>query len=103
MSPTLFRKKPVVIEAMQWTGGDTVALTTFVGLGNWTRADAVDMGWDHEDDEEVVLWNEPERAHIPLPVGHWVIRGVAGEFYPCAPDVFELTYDVVLPTEESST
>lgn len=97
MTPARYRMRPVVVEAVQWTGGDTGALTAFVGQTGWTRADAADMSWTHTDEEEVVIWNEPEQAYVPAPVGHWIIRGVAGEFYPCAPDIFEQTYEPVKP------
>jgi len=51
-----FRKKPVVIAAFQWTGGDTSALEELLGR-NWGRADAHDMEWNHEDTEQVVIYN----------------------------------------------
>lgn len=85
-----FRKKPVVIQAIQWKGGDYRCLEDFCGL-NWTRADAVDM--HYEDEEQVVIWNQAEKQYLHVPVGHWIIRGVKGELYPCAPDIFEATYE----------
>jgi hypothetical protein len=85
-----FRKKPVVIEAMQWIG-DYDALERLLGL-NWGRADAKDVPWEHEDGEEVVVYNSAEKVWLPVPLDHWIIRGVQGEFYPCKPDIFEATY-----------
>lgn len=95
MSARQFRKKPIVIEATQWTGGDTEDLAAFAGSRNWARADAVDVPWTHPDLEQVVIWNELEQSWIPAPVGSWIIRGVKGEYYPCASDVFEATYEPV--------
>jgi len=89
--------KPVVVEAIHFEG-DVDALRAFVGSQNWTRADARDIAWDHEDEEEVVIWNEAEKAWLPTPVGWWVVRGVEGEFYPVKPNIFEATY--VRDTEE---
>jgi hypothetical protein len=89
----LFRKKPVVIEAMEWKG-DTDELDRFLGL-NWGRADAKDVPWEHPDAEEVVIWNSAEGIWIPAPLDHWIIRGVQGEFYPCRADIFEQTYEPV--------
>jgi hypothetical protein len=91
-----FRKKPVEVEAIRWTG-DTEALTRFVGEMGWTRADAADLPWMPDDPEQVVIWNEPEQAYIPAPVGHWIVRGVAGEHYPVEPSIFEQTYEPVEP------
>lgn len=86
-----FRKKPVVIDAFQWTGGDTSALTAFVGSPGWTRADAREMGFD--DPEQVIVYNKAEDQWLQVPVGHWIIRGVQGEYYPCKPDIFATTYE----------
>ena len=87
-----FRKKPIVIAAYQWLGGDYTELTEFCGQ-NWARADIHDMSFD--DPEQVIVYNTQERQWLHVPVRHWVIRGVKGELYPCAPDVFEATYEAV--------
>lgn len=86
-----FRKKPVVIEAMQWKGGDSEVLVRFCGQ-NWTRADAIDHN-QPVDSEGVVVFNTAEKQWIHVPVGHWIIRGVRGELYPCAPEIFAETYE----------
>ena len=85
-----FRKKPVVIEARQvvpetideiaaWCGGDPFMLTDPEYGTPGPHGIAIDTleGTMHAD------W------------GDWVIQGVAGEFYPCKPDIFEATYDEV--------
>ena len=88
-----FRKKPVVIDAIQWVGGDYKCLNDFCGH-EWNRADAVDeVGPD--DSENVVVFNKEESQWLNVPVGHWIIRGVHGEYYPCSPLVFEQTYEPV--------
>jgi hypothetical protein len=86
-----FRKKPVVIEAVQWKGGDYKWLEGFCGR-NWTRADAIDFN-QPVDQEQVVVFNIAEQQWLHVPVGHWLIRGVKGELYPCAPDIFSETYE----------
>lgn len=93
-----YRKKPVVIEAMPWTGGDYRCLDNFCGK-NWGRADAVGSEvWpsEIEDTEQVVVFNTAEQAWIPVPLGFWIIRGIQGELYPCKPDIFEATYEPVV-------
>lgn len=88
-----YRKKPVVVEAIQWTGRNyTKTLDPFLG-NNWGRADVKEVAWEHEDAEEVVVWNGLEKIWIPCPVGHWIIRGIKGEFYPCDPEAFEQSYE----------
>ncbi len=106
MTAKKYRKLPVVIEAIQFTGTYKSALA-------------------------IMSWAEPEMAMgIPLvplvlfepnstPTGtlgtlkistlegpgqvaspnDWIIRGVAGEFYPCKPDIFAKTYEAVIPND----
>lgn len=75
-----YRKKPVTIHAMQYTGT----------LANMAEI-AVFMG------DEVIANND--KIEIPTlegvmtaSVGDYIIKGVRGEFYPCKPDIFEETY-----------
>lgn len=83
-----FRKKPVVIEAVQFLPGETddVMLQHLEGC----------TGWQMGDDAEPTVLVIPtlEGNHIAAP-GDWIIKGVAGEFYPCKPDIFEQTYEEV--------
>lgn len=91
----LYRKKPVVISAIQWLGGDYECLERFCGH-NWGRADAKDVTWSGKDDgEKMVLWNTMEQQYLCCPKGHWVIRGIKGELYPCEQEIFEVTYEPV--------
>lgn len=88
-----FRKKPLVIEAERWLGGDYGWLGKFCGQ-NWGRADA--KGYQQPcDEEQVVVFNSEEQCWLHVPVGHWLIRGIKGELYPCAPAVFQATYEMV--------
>lgn len=80
-----FRKKPVTIEAMQYHG-----LSDMENRGEvlaWLEEHGVD--WRQAGDLKIITL-EGEMLVRP---GWWVIRGVQGEFYPCAPDIFEATYD----------
>lgn len=79
-----FRKKPVVIEAIQWTGGNYREVANFCDcLAKSPVRDAALVAIDTL--EGVMLAS----------VGDWIIKGVAGEFYPCKPDIFAATYDFV--------
>ena len=92
-----FRKKPVVVDAVRFVGGEYPEsirpLDEFCGR-NWSRADAVDEQGP-ADEENVVVWNTAEKQWLNVPVGHWIIRGISGELYPCAPDIFEATYEAL--------
>src|SRR4051794_35474892 len=85
-----FRKKPVVIEAVQWSGNS-------IGnpVPNWI-SDALQkaphmVGGIIRVGEEVHIFTL-EGTMIASP-GDWIIRGVKGELYPCKPDIFEATYE----------
>ncbi len=78
-----YRKKPVVIEAVQWTED------TADELGEFCPAAKIDGGADGS--LKIVTLEGTMRVDP----GDWVIKGVQGEFYPCKPDIFEATYDKV--------
>lgn len=72
-----YRKKPVVIEAFQWTGQE-------------------DTGYN------VIVTEQGTQLVIPTlegamyaSIGDWIITGVAGEVYPCKPHIFTATYERV--------
>ena len=78
-----YRKKPVVIEAIQYDGYHTGKIHDFCG-------DKVlePVGKDYI---EIVTLEGVMRASK----GDYIIKGVNGEFYPCKPDIFEKTYEEV--------
>jgi len=76
-----YRKKPVVIDAMQWNGpADNAALQAFAG--HWASVG------------EGVYITTLEGSMKASP-GDWIIKGIKGEFYPCKPDIFAATYELV--------
>lgn len=74
-----YRKKPVVIEALQFIGGNFNEIEEFVG------GDA-----EFRDGQLVIATLE---GPLHASNGDWIIKGVKGEFYPCKPDIFEATYE----------
>lgn len=95
-APKQYRKKPVVIDAMQWDG-TAEAATPII---DWALEGGVSIryycpdGDDCRRDTHVLLVCTLEGAMSALP-GDWIIRGVQGEFYPCKPDIFAATYEAV--------
>lgn len=83
-----FRKKPIVIEAVQFIynhGGD----------GNYDEIGKLVDGWDDSDTPFI----QTLEGKMLVRNGDWIITGVAGEHYPCKPDIFEKTYErIILPT-----
>lgn len=79
---TKYRKKPVEIEAIVWTGDNLAEALSFVNTG--------DVG--KSGDRFVIKTLEGDMTASP---GDFIIRGVQGEFYPCKPDIFDATYEEV--------
>jgi hypothetical protein len=75
-----FRKKPVVIEAVQW----------------FKLGDHPNVYWYEKDDGVISKYGIPTLEGImEVTPGDWIITGVKGEHYPCKPDIFAATYDPV--------
>ena len=88
-----FRKKPVVIEAIQWNGKN------FDEISNFTK-NFLGHKLAYEDAEELSL--KTGEYHISTLEGvmtasknDWIIKGVNGEFYPIKDQIFKKTYDLV--------
>lgn len=84
MEPRKFRKKPVIITAVQWTGANYDECRKFVTVGS--------MGRTTSPDNAGLLISTLEGVMTASP-GDWIICGVKGEFYPCKPDIFATTYE----------
>lgn len=86
-----FRKKPVEIEAIQF-------------LPSQACVDQI-MALDAEGNYKITFYintSEPWRMEIhtlegamAAGIGDWIIKGVSGELYPCKPDIFMATYEMV--------
>jgi len=79
-----YRKKPVVIEAVQWTNDkESWDNIMSMGLSKWKPGE---MG------SGTFIIETLEGDHLAKS-GDYIIKGVQGEFYPCKPDIFEETYE----------
>lgn len=99
MIPIRARKKPIVIEAMRWLG--KVGAASVSDLQEWGVVAEPTGAWGRDGDPDewtLLVYNSEETQAIRCPVGHYIIKGVNGEFYPCSPDVFEKTYEVITET-----
>lgn len=82
----IFRKKPVSVAAIKWTGDNVLEVKEFFGKD----ADKCSSLGQSSN----LIIETLEGNHIALP-GDFIIRGIKGEYYPCKPDIFEKTYEVV--------
>ncbi|PLS36802.1 hypothetical protein CYV26_02045 [Carnobacterium maltaromaticum] len=90
-----YRIMPVVVEALQWTGSNMSEIKSFIGESLLGYKPLFETDW------EVGLG--AMRAELSIKTidsvvkvvnGDYIIKGVQGEFYPCKPDIFELTYEL---------
>lgn len=82
-----YRKKPVIIEAIQFEDNSDriIEIHEFMG-GDTIRV-------NYEDKDNPYLKIETLEGTMKASVGDYIIKGVNGEFYPCKPDIFEKTYE----------
>jgi hypothetical protein len=98
-----YRKKPIVIDAFKWTGDadqleDPEWIVEKIRSGEITVHTGNDLARKRGGMKN---WKDP---YILIPtlegtmeaqVGDYIIKGVKGEIYPCKPDIFEATYELV--------
>jgi hypothetical protein len=82
---TFYRKKPVVIQAVQWTGENNTEILHFCSSCYITSSG--------KSKDLVVSTLEGDMS---ASVGDFIIKGVKGEFYPCKEDIFDMTYETVI-------
>lgn len=93
-----YRKRPVMIEAVQFTPELALAMLRdnvpgpfglAISSGSWSERNNT----LHEAQTYITI--DTLEGAMRCSVGDWVIRGVSGELYPCKPDIFALTYESV--------
>ena len=91
---TKYRKKPVIIEAIQWNGLNPTEIIEFVGQD--LIVETYDAGYQAGTTPLAVsLKIKTLEGNMNISIGDYIIKGVQGEFYPCKPDIFEQTYEKV--------
>ena len=93
MSVKQYSKKPVIIDAIQWTGSNIQEVADFCSACYMKPVDHVEK-----------LHISTLEGIMVATEGDFIIKGIKGEFYPCKPDIFEMTYDnrnVVQAAEKS--
>lgn len=87
---TRWRKRPVTVEAVRWTGDNAAELAEFTG----SRFGVIDPE-DRTDAPELTgqVFDVLHSTWVGMSTGQWVLKGVRGEFYPCDDAVLAETYD----------
>ena len=81
-----FVKKPVVVEAIQYNGINITEVESFVGA-------KLPTVWLSVEETQLIL--STLEGDMKVSKGDYVIKGVKGEFYPCKPDIFKQSYNIV--------
>ncbi len=84
-----YRKRPVVVEAVQLRWDNWSEMCDFVGVGRLDQGkpEGKKLG------DKIGLVIPTLEGVMTATENDWIIRGVNGEFYPCKPDIFEKTYE----------
>ena len=88
-SRRMYRKKPVLIEAVQLSLDNLEPTMEWCGGTHWSRPPMREV---------TGLQIKTLEGTMCAGWGDWIIKGIQGEFYPCKPDIFEATYEPAYPT-----
>ena len=86
-----YRKRPIVIEAIQFTGKNWIDICEFVGEGNYKLPDRTLE--EYREELFNYIYIVTLEGDMKANIGDYIIRGVKGEYYPCKPDIFKQTYE----------
>lgn len=97
-----YRKKPVVIDALRWTGANVQEMTNFL-VGYEVHIAAPDYEPEFASCiarfdftvRPAIVKIQTLKGEMTASAGDWIIRGVKGLFYSCKPDIFEAEYEAV--------
>ena len=98
-----YRKKPMVVEALQLKWSTWQEMCDFIGVGKLSdgKPEGCYLGPDnkpregHEMDDKIGILIPTLEGVMIGAENDWIIKGIKGEFYPCKPDIFEATYEEV--------
>ena len=89
-------KKPIEIEALQWTGENHRQMFNFLGGEDeeYMTAQGINFYIDFNKVDGGLVIKTLEGEHLAT-IGDYVIKGIKGEYYPCKANIFEMTYDKI--------
>lgn len=97
---TRFRKLPIEVDAIQWTGDNEAEVQAFTdGASYFNALDAEDRANCDDPDATATVYDRLHSTWVLVFTGQHIVRGVKGELYPIAEDVLAETYE---PVSEAS-
>ncbi|MCX5253581.1 hypothetical protein OOK27_05260 [Streptomyces canus] len=96
MTITRYRKRPVEVDTIQWTGTNEADVQAFTeGARNFYALDDEDRENSDDPEATATVYDKLHSTWILAYTGQHIVRGVKGEFYPIAEDVLAETYEPV--------
>jgi hypothetical protein len=93
-----YKKKPVIIEAIQWNGANCVRVQDWAkSQSRYSHEGLESIRWSADEDAILIETLEGTMKAMPW---DYIICGIKGEFYPCKPDIFKASYE---PLEANET
>lgn len=89
-----FRKKPIIVEAVQFTGGweNAEKIAEWI-TNNWEE---LDTEWDNDvDGNEVFIITKPDGSEMICPKNGWLVKGIDDSIYPVKDETFKKVYELV--------
>ncbi len=90
-----YRKKPVEVEACQWKGDNLEEIMKFLNSEFKYNKDNTYYYTDKFLYDEDGLIIRTLEGLMKASIGDYIIKGVNGEYYPCKPDIFKKTYEII--------
>ena len=82
-----FKKKPIIVEAINYTGENQAEIAFFTG--------GIDLDMARHEPQSKQILIKTTEGWLNATPGDWIIKGTHGEFYPCKPDIFKAIYEMV--------
>lgn len=95
-----YRKRPIELQAIQWTGENEAEIQAWTGRSIFYKLDVEDRG--ENPDATATLYVAANSVWLGLEPGEWILKDSKG-FYPCKPDVFAETYEEVTEPREATS
>ncbi|WP_445524771.1 hypothetical protein [Streptomyces cyslabdanicus] len=96
MTSVRYRKRPVEVDTIQWTGDNEAQVQAFTGPQNFYALDDADRANSDDPEATATVYDRLHSTWMLVYTGQHIVRGVKGEFYPIAEDVLAETYEPVL-------
>ena len=90
-----FEKKPVIIDAVQYNNRNRDEIESFVGCELDQKLESETAYLAGKGAPIFSIFIETSEGVMKAMPNDWIIKGIKGEFYPCKPDIFDLTYSLV--------